>query len=228
VFTGLIEDLGTVVELRTTQKEVRITIRSQRICSDLVVGDSVSVNGACLTSVHIAGDHFTALATAETLRRTSLGLLAKGSMVNLERALRLGGRLGGHLVLGHVDGMGQVRHIYPEGEALRLEVNVPENLQQMLVPKGSIAVDGVSLTVADLLPAGFWVSLIPHTLGATTLQHRRAGDSVNLETDIIGKYVSRLMGLDTHSEGAPSPVDQGRGPLQKALSLDLLKEHGFA
>lgn len=228
MFTGLIEDVGTLSQLRRTQKEVHLTITSPVICADLAIGDSVSVNGACLTVVEFTAQHFTVLATAETLRRTALRQLTIGQHVNLERALRLDSRLGGHIVLGHVDGVGRIQSMASEGESVRLEVTTPSHLHPMLVPKGSIAIDGISFTIADLLPNGFWVALIPHTLGATTLQYRKPGDLVNLETDIIGKYVARLMGIPVPGSTNPIPDPQSRGPIAADLSLDLLKKHGFA
>jgi riboflavin synthase len=228
MFTGLIEDVGTLAQLQRTQKEVRLTITSPVICADLAIGDSVSVNGACLTVVQFNERQFTVLATAETLRRTALSQLTISTRVNLERALRVNGRLGGHIVLGHVDGVGRIRSMTHEGESVRLEVTAPNQLHPWLVPKGSIAVDGISLTIADLLPDGFWVALIPHTLGATTLQYRRPGDLVNLETDIIGKYVARLMGISIPGGPDPIPDPQSRGPLTVDLSLDVLRKHGFA
>lgn len=231
MFTGIVEDVGVVTALRKTAHEVRLTMRSALICADLHIGDSVSVNGACLTAVEITGDHFTALATAETLRRTALHTLVPGSRVNLERALQLGGRLGGHLVLGHVDGIGRVKQLHPEGEAMLMEFAAPANVLPLLAPKGSIAIDGVSLTIASLLPDGFGVSLIPHTIGVTTLHERRIGDMVNLEADIIGKYVARLMGLATPDTTALAlwqvPQTNNHKKPVNTISEDLLREHGF-
>jgi riboflavin synthase len=217
VFTGLVEAVGVVTGLQRGEQEARITLASVTISSDLSIGDSISVNGACLTAVAAGEGRFTALAMAETLRRTALGQLAVGSRVNLERALRLGDRLGGHMVLGHVDGLGKVVNRTREGQAERLEIATTKELLSLVVPKGSIAVDGVSLTVAGLSTSSFWVALIPHTLGATTLEERRPGDLVNLETDIIGKYVARLLKPD----GDTATV----GPV---LSEGFLREHGFA
>jgi riboflavin synthase len=228
MFTGLVEDVGTLFQIRRTQWEIRFTITSPVICTDLAIGDSVSVNGACLTVVHFDEQHFTVLATAETLRRTTLGQLSVGQRMNLERALRLDDRLGGHIVLGHVDAVGQIQRMMHEGESIRLEVTTPSHLQPFLAPKGSIAVDGISLTIADLLPNGLWIALIPHTLGATTLRYRKPGDSVNLETDIIGKYVARLMGINIPGSHNSIPDSQSRGPIAADLSLDTLRKHGFA
>lgn len=220
MFTGLVEDIGRVVDLRRGAHEAHISVSSSRVCSDLHIGDSISVNGACLTVVTKSGERFTATATAETLRRTNLGKLSVGSLVNLERAMRVGDRLGGHLVLGHVDGLGSVSHLSQEGEALLMTIAAPAELLPLIVPKGSIAVDGVSLTVAQLISDAFTISLIPHTLGATTLQERRIGDLVNLEGDIIGKYVARFV---TFGAGAERPK-----PNDPNLSAEFLREYGFA
>jgi|LSQX01.2.fsa_nt_gb riboflavin synthase len=224
VFTGLVEDVGRVVEVSRRAREVYFSVASSRVCSELEIGDSVSVNGACLTVVSKSDQRFTAAATAETLRRTNLGLLTVGSRVNLERALRLGDRLGGHLVLGHVDGLGHVSQLAKEGEALLMTITPPSDLLPLIVPKGSITVDGVSLTVATLLPDAFTVSLIPHTLGVTTLQERRVGDLVNLEGDIIGKYVARFFALGAE----PVFQEESHGPPSSDISLDVLRQHGFA
>lgn len=224
MFTGLIEEIGTITAIQLSELEARLTVAAPKICADLAIGDSVSVNGACLTVIERDDGRFSALATAETLRRTALAGLSAGSRVNLERALKADGRLGGHFVLGHVDGVGRVGHLGREGAAVRLEVAVPSELMPFCVPKGSVAVDGVSLTIAGLLPDGFWISLIPHTLSATTLQYRRPRDAVNLETDIIGKYVARLLGLATGREGLPPPRAQDRG---ESLSLAMLRRYGF-
>lgn len=227
MFTGLIEDVGRVVDLRRSSQEVHVTLSSSRVCSDLNIGDSLSVNGACLTVVTKSDGRFTAAATAETLRRTNLGHLSVGSRVNLERAMRVGDRLGGHLVLGHVDGVGHVSHLSQEGEALLMTITPPVELLPLIVPKGSIAVDGVSLTVARLVSEAFSISLIPHTLGATTLQERRVGDVVNLEGDIIGKYVARFITLGASTEH-PDPYGINQSQPRSNLSTDFLREYGFA
>jgi riboflavin synthase alpha subunit len=159
----------------------------------LALGESVAVNGVCLTVVEAGAGRLAFDLAEETLRVTTLGELRTGDPVNLERPLRFDGRLGGHLVLGHVDGIGRVTAVGPEGEGARLEVEVPPGLRPFLIPKGSVAVDGVSLTVAGLADTAFAVALIPHTLEVTTLGQRRPGDPVNLEMDVIGKYVQGFM-----------------------------------
>jgi riboflavin synthase len=191
MFTGLIDDVGTVGSVATTAagRELRITCRYE----DLVVGESIAVNGACLTvRTHGAG-WFTVAAVVTTLGRTTLGNWREGMRVNLERALRLGDRLGGHLVQGHVDGVGRVEAVRREGDALLIDLTLPNELAELVVPFGSIAIDGVSLTVNALLPSGgIQLSLIDHTLAATTLGDLAAGDEVHVEADIVGKYLQRI------------------------------------
>lgn len=223
VFTGLVEDVGRVADINRRAHEVYFGLASERICDDLQVGDSVSVNGACLTVVSLGNQRFTAAATAETLRRTNLGGLVVGSRVNLERAMRAGDRFGGHLVLGHVDGLGHVSGLSQEGEALLMSITPPAELLPLIVPKGSVTVDGVSLTIATLTPTDFSISLIPHTLGVTTLQERRVGDAVNLEGDIIGKYVARFFAL-----GAKPTFHDADTERRGGVSVDVLREYGFA
>ncbi len=192
MFTGLIEEAGRVAELRPAGGGARLVVAAEAVLDGLRVGDSVAVSGACLTAVEVTGEGFAADCVAETLRRTSLGGLAPGDRVNLERPMRLGDRLDGHLVQGHVDGVGTVRAVRPEGEGAVLEVGAPAALLRYVVEKGSIAVDGVSLTVAERLADGFAVALIPHTIAVTTLGPQAAGRAVNLEVDVVAKYVESL------------------------------------
>ena len=198
MFTGLVEARGTVVALESRGNDVRLTLalpaangRGEPLAGDVKLGDSVSLNGCCLTVVEVTGDRWAFEAGRETLSRTNLGTLAAGDAVNVERALPADGRLGGHLVQGHVDGTGTVAALDRDGEWLDFTVDTP--LAVELVEKGSVAVDGVSLTVARLTDRSFTVALIPHTLGETTLGDRGVGDAVNLETDILGKYVRRFL-----------------------------------
>jgi riboflavin synthase len=195
MFTGIVEGTGTVVALTRsgTGDGARLEVDAPWPPGELAVGDSVAVDGCCLTVVARTPGGFAADLVAETLRRTALGRLTKGARVNLERPLALGGRLGGHLVQGHVDGVGRVleRQRVGEGEEIRLEL--PEDLARYVVEKGSIAVDGVSLTVAAVGPDWFTVALVPHTLAATTLGGRGPGDPVHLEVDVVAKYVERLV-----------------------------------
>jgi riboflavin synthase len=188
VFTGLVEDLGTVEEAGDGRLRVRT-----RLAGELSAGDSVAVNGVCLTATLVADGGFSADVMEETLRRSSLGATGPGSRVNLELPVRAGGRLGGHVVQGHVDGVGRVRAVSDEGVARIVEVEAPSELMRYVVEKGSIAVDGISLTVASLAEDGFAVSLIPETLERTTLGAAAPGTPVNLEVDVLAKYLERLM-----------------------------------
>ena len=192
MFTGLIEEGGRVAAIRPGERGARLEVEASVVLDGLELGDSVAVNGTCLTAVEIGPSGFAVDCVAETLRRTALGGLAPGDRVNLERPMRLGDRLDGHLVQGHVDGVGTVRSATPEGESTVLEVAAPEALLRYVVEKGSIAVDGVSLTVAGRLPDAFTVALIPHTMAVTTLGPQAVGRAVNLEVDVVAKYVESL------------------------------------
>jgi riboflavin synthase len=195
MFTGIVEGTGTVVALARSGSGdgARLEVDTPWPPGELAVGDSVAVDGCCLTVVARTPGGFAADLVAETLRRTALGRLATGARVNLERPLALGGRLGGHLVQGHVDGVGRVLDRRPVGESEEVRVELPEDLARYVVEKGSIAVDGVSLTVAAAGPDWFAVALVPHTLAATTLGERGPGDPVHLEVDVVAKYVERLV-----------------------------------
>ena len=194
MFTGLVQDLGKV-EAVTVGPSTDLWIATKLPTSDFALGESVAVNGACLTVVQVRPGAFLVQAGPETLRLTTVGGFQPGTPVHLERALRLGDRLGGHMVLGHVDGVGQVRSARPDAGAWELEISLPPAMAPWFIPKGSVTVDGVSLTVNRLLPEAFFVSLIPESQKRTTLARRRVGESVNLEADVIGKYVARLHGL---------------------------------
>ncbi|MDQ6687643.1 MAG: riboflavin synthase [Actinomycetota bacterium] len=195
MFTGLIEELGTVEELRVLGDAARLRVRGARVSSDAQPGDSIAVNGCCLTVVERDNETFTADVMLETLDRTALGSLEPGGRVNLERAVTPATRLGGHIVQGHVDGTGTVERRWPSEHWEIVEISVPTELERYLVPKGSVTVDGVSLTVVEILPGGpvFTVSLIPETLARTTLGFKQHGDPVNVEVDVIAKYVEKLM-----------------------------------
>ncbi|MDB5083936.1 MAG: riboflavin synthase [Bacilli bacterium] len=211
MFTGLVEDVGHVQDISRSGRTIQLTIRSRIICEDLKLGDSVSVNGACLTAVHIQSDLFTADAVPETVRRTNLAELRAGDPVNLERALRLGDRIGGHLVAGHVDDVGHIVRIQPMENARVITIQTDPDITRYIVEKGSITVDGVSLTVMDVSDTGFRVSLIPHSADRTLLGRKQIGAAVNLETDLLAKYIEKLM-----------QPGSGRG-----VSMDLLRENGF-
>ena len=193
MFTGIVEERGTVASVEPLTNAERIAIRGSVVLADARPGDSIAVNGVCLTVVDIGPDSFTADVMQETLKRSSLGSAGVGSEVNLERAARLDSRLGGHLVQGHVDGTGEVLVIEPDPHWTLMRISLPAGLGRYVVEKGSITVDGVSLTVVGVDDDGFSVSLIPTTLAETTLGSRRVGDTVNLEVDAIAKYVERLM-----------------------------------
>ena len=205
MFTGIVEEIGSVRATRPGQ----LTITAQKVLEDTGPGDSMSVNGVCLTVTEIAPDYFSVDVMPETLQRTNLGALRPGDGVNLERPLAVGGRFGGHFVQGHVDGVGRVHSVTPQGEALLLKFEARLEIMRYVVEKGFIAVDGVSLTVVQCNSTSFGVSLVRYTLENTTLGVRRPGDTVNLEVDIIAKYVERLR------EG-------GTG-----ITKEFLAEHGF-
>jgi len=196
MFTGLIEDLGTVAAVERVPKGVRLSVRTR--LDGLGQGASIAVDGVCLTAVELKGDRFTADVSAETLDRTTLGERKAGDRVNLERPLALGDRLGGHLVLGHVDGVGELVRRTGEGEGVRIELRLPQGLAPLVVSKGSIALDGTSLTVNEVLdPDRVALFLIPETLRSTTWGIKPAGAKVNVEADILGKHVARLMQFRT-------------------------------
>ena len=192
MFTGLVEEVGRVVALEAGEM-FRLRVSARRVLGGTRVGESVSVNGVCLTVEGLDGETLAFHAMPETLRRTALGDLAEGSAVNLERAMTLERRFGGHLVQGHVDGVGEVRAVYPEGEAQIWEFEAPAGVLRYTVEKGSVCVDGISLTVVALRDASFTASILPQTRANTNLGELRVGDRVNLEADVVGKYVERLL-----------------------------------
>jgi riboflavin synthase len=193
MFTGLVEEVGTVKGVRPHDGGFLLSVRCQKVLEDMRPGDSISVNGACLTVVEVERDGLSAHVSFETGNRTNLGYVRPGDRLNLERALRPDSRLGGHLVTGHVDAMGKVSELRRRGEYWEICFRCPREVLDYLVPKGSVAVNGVSLTVNEVYEDGFSVVLIPHTLGETNLSGLEVGDAVNLEADILGKYVFRYM-----------------------------------
>ncbi len=212
MFTGIVEEMGTVKSLRRDAGAARLMISASAVLGGTVLGDSVCVNGVCLTAIDVTKNGFSADVAVETLKVTNLGNLRTGEKVNLERALQLSARIGGHLVSGHVDGVGRIREKREEGNGWRIFIDAPEDVLRYVIKKGSIAVDGISLTVADVDKAGFSIAMIPHTAQLTTLGFKNPGDSVNLESDIIGKYVERLLS----------------GRIDGGVDLEFLKGHGFA
>lgn len=215
MFTGIIEEIGRVERVTRGAKSCRLRIKAAAVLEDARTGDSICTSGVCLTVTKLEQDHFEADVMAETMRRTKLGSLTAGSRVNLERAMQLNGRFGGHIVSGHIDGTGTIRSVKTEENAVWLEISADRSLLRYIVEKGSIAVDGVSLTVASAGDSGFKVSVIPHTGRETTLLRQKAGDTVNLECDVIGKYVEKLFGRETRQSG------------NGELTEDLLRKEGF-
>ena len=199
MFTGIVREVGEVASVDGGDAGARLRIRAPETAARTRVGDSVSVSGVCLTAVAVEDGALSFDAVPETLRRSSLGALGPGAAVNLEPALRAGEPLGGHLVQGHVDAVGRIRALDPEGDGKRLAVDVPPEIERLCVEKGSIAVEGVSLTIAAVRPGTVEIALVPHTLGATTLGRLAPGDPVNLEADVVAKHVDRLL----DSRGAP-------------------------
>lgn len=215
MFTGIIEELGTVERVNRGRVSAVIAIRAEHILSDLKIGDSVAVNGVCLTATGLTGHGFTADVMHETLDRSALAGLGPGSPVNLERAMAANGRFGGHIVAGHVDGVGTIAAIEKDDNAIWFTITAPAQVLRYVVEKGSIAIDGISLTVARVETDRFAVSVIPHTAAVTLLGQRRTGDRVNLESDLVGKYVERLL--------RPAPEEKG----QSRLTMEFLTQHGF-
>ena len=228
MFTGIIEETGRIESIVQDGDSAVITINASKVLEGTKVGDSIAVNGVCLTATSVTGGRFTADVMAETLRRSSLGSLVHGSMVNLERAMPANGRFGGHIVSGHIDGTGTIRSMEKEANAIWVEIATKPALLKYIVEKGSIAIDGISLTVAKLTSDSFSVSVIPHTGEETTLLKKYPGDIVNLENDIVGKYVERLLTFEKDTEndkaaGLNSITDNS----QKDITMDFLYENGF-
>lgn len=202
MFTGIVEETGIVDGLELNSNSALIKIRAEKVLEGTIIGDSIAVNGVCLTVTDIKGSTFTADVMAETMRRTNLGSLKKGQKVNLERAMAADGRFGGHIVSGHIDGTGVISKILDEQNARWIYIKAPAGILRLIVQKGSIAIDGISLTVAYLDDESFAVSLIPHTQKETTLAAKKTGDTVNLENDIIAKYTERLLGVTGETQSA--------------------------
>lgn len=214
MFTGIIEEVGSVISVTRNGTSSNIRIRAAKVLEGTVLGDSIAVNGVCLTVTEMGSDWFQADVMNETLSRSSLGSLRSGSPVDLERAMAADGRFGGHIVSGHIDGTGTVSDIHNDGIAVWYTVSAPPQILRYIVEKGSVAIDGISLTVAKVTDRDFSVSIIPHTAACTVLSKRKTGDTVNLENDIIGKYVEKLM----------KPAEEMR---PGGVSLDMLARNGF-
>ena len=215
MFTGIVEEVGAVTAVDRGRHSAVLTIRAHAVLEDAKVGDSIAVNGICLTVTGRTAEHFTADVMHETLDRSALAGLRPGTQVNLERAMAAGGRFGGHIVSGHVDGVGRVQSVRRDDNAVWYTVSAPPHLLRYIVEKGSITVDGISLTVARVDGNSFAISAIPHTVAQTVLRNRRPGDLVNLENDIIGKYVEKLL--------TPAPETRAEGGITK----EFLAQYGF-
>ena len=218
MFTGIVEEVGTIRHVSLTGSSGQIDIKAEKVLDGTMIGDSIAVNGVCLTVTALKPDGFTADVMAETIRRSSLGQMQSGSSVNLERAMAAEGRFGGHIVAGHIDGVGTIRSMVREENAVWIEIEAPKDILRYIVEKGSIAMDGISLTVAYVDDSVFKVSVIPHTGEETTLLDKSTGDVVNLENDIIGKYVEKLLGLS-----APAEKEEK----SSGLTMEYLAEMGF-
>ena len=217
MFTGLVAELGTVQRLARQGSSYHLTVGAKKVLANLKIGDSVAVNGACLTVVRMDEGGFTADVMPETVRLTNIGSLQPGSKVNLERTLRLCDGLDGHIVSGHVEGLGTISEQRPEGIAVVVTIDTPPELLKYIIKKGSIAIDGISLTVTEVTDTSFSVSLIPHTAKETTLGFKKVGDSVNLETDILGKYVERMLTWNKQTQAGKADT----------LNMQTLLENGF-
>lgn len=193
MFTGIVEEMGAVISMEQTLHGTRLTILASAVLGDLKVGDSISINGTCLTVVTKGEQSFVVEVSPETLSVTTLGRLSGGAPVNLERAMKLNERIGGHLVAGHVDGVGAIRSRHQEGNAIIFVIEAPHEVLRFCVHKGSVTVDGISLTINDVTDRTFSVAVIPHTAAVTTLGLKQVDDPVNLESDLIGKFVERLL-----------------------------------
>lgn len=216
MFTGIIEELGTIRGVSLTKDGGELQIAATTVLGGTKLGDSIAVNGTCLTVTKLEKDGFTAFVMAESLRRTNLGNLKRGSVVHLERAMTADGRFGGHMVTGHIDGQGTFLSQKPEGQAVVLTIGADPEILSGIVEKGSIAIDGTSLTVMDVGKDSFRVGIIPHTGGHTALLDRPKGYTCNLETDVIGKYIQKFLAKNTEST-----------PKKSTLTMDFLRENGF-
>ncbi len=216
MFTGIIEEIGHIAAIEKGNRSAKLVITANKILQDIKLGDSIAVNGICLTACHIAKQNFTADVMAETMNRSNLGELKKGSAVNLERAIPANGRFGGHIVSGHVDGTGTITNFKKDENAVWVTIKANATILKYIVEKGSIAIDGISLTVAFVDDSCFQVSIIPHTADETILLHKKVGDTVNLECDVIGKYVEKLLNYNNNETQQ-----------KKGITLEFLQSNGF-
>lgn len=219
MFTGLVEETGGIRSVRRAGRSLHLTVSARAVLEGTRVGDSIAVNGVCLTVVRLESDAFTADVMPETYQKTNLAQLPAGAQVNLERTMALGDRFGGHIMQGHVDGVGTIKSLRQEEIAWWVTVTAGPDLLRYIVPKGSIAIDGISLTVVEVQPDGFTVSLIPHTWSVTAMRGRKVGDMVNLEVDILAKYVERMLA------GRLGESSSGQ---RQGVTESFLRENGFA
>lgn len=230
MFTGIVEEMGRIYSIIMGAKSAVITIEAEMVLEGTKIGDSIAVNGVCLTVTALQGGRFSADVMAETLRRSSLGGLSRGSRVNLERAMAADGRFGGHMVAGHIDGTGTIVSTRREDNAVWVEVRTSEQILHYIIEKGSVAIDGISLTVAKVTDKSFLVSVIPHTGQETTLLHKKVGDVVNLENDLVGKYVERLLGVG-QSLGRSKENDGEKSSTacssQGGITREMLAKYGY-
>ena len=216
MFTGIVEEIGIVKAIMPGENSIKLSIKANKVLTDTKLGDSIAVNGVCLTVTFLANDYFVADVMPESMRKTNMGLLKIGEKVNLERALTLNSRLGGHIVSGHIDGIAKIIEIQKEDNATRVTIKATDKILKYIISEGSVTLDGVSLTVATLNKDSFTVSLIPHTAEVTTLLNKSIGAVINVENDVIGKYVERLLNFtEVKKQEKPS------------LSLAFLRENGF-
>lgn len=217
IFTGIIEELGVVKSIAINGASGCITIKAKKVLEGTQLGDSIAVNGTCLTVTSINSDGFSADVMAETVKRTSLSQVGKGDLVNLERAMILNGRFGGHIVSGHIDGTGTITKYTKEENAIWVTIKAPDEILDLIVEKGSICIDGISLTVATVSDQDFQVSIIPHTAKETTLIHKKVWSLVNLENDIVGKYIKKLMENNQEEQAKKA----------SGLTMEMLEEYGL-
>ncbi len=218
MFTGIIEEIGTIRSIRGSGEAIAVTVGAEKVLEDVQLGDSIAVNGVCLTVTSFTDTRFTVDVMPETVKATNLRDLTTGSKVNLERAMAAGGRFGGHFVSGHIDGTGRIINTKAEQNAVYYEIETDDSLLAYMMMKGSVSVDGTSLTIFGLTDSSFTVSLIPHTRSHTVLGAKKKGDTVNIECDMLSKYVNRILEAKTEEKPAPE---------KKGISMDFLADNGF-
>ena len=219
MFTGIIEEIGKIKSIVRHANSIKLTVAANKIMSDMHIGDSISTNGICLTVTTFNSDSFTVDVMPETMMMTNFKNLNVNDWVNLERALPANGRLGGHIVSGHIDGIGTIIRKYNDDKAIRMSFSTTPSILELIIKKGSIAIDGISLTVTDVDSTSFSVSIIEHTQGETTLTSKKIGETVNLENDVIGKYIQKIF--------ASKQSDMSDNNINKGISLDFLESNGF-